>query len=66
MNRPYNVQNQPVGCISTDESLPEVRCPRCDRLWFKGRLIGEIRCRCKFTMSFTVEAKPIDDEHPKN
>jgi hypothetical protein len=64
--RKIDVQSQAVSCISGGDGLPEVRCPKCDRLWFKGVLVGEIRCRCKFMVVFTVEATPIDDQPRKN
>ena len=33
--------------------LPEVRCPQCRRLLFKGVLLGEIRCeRCGALVKF--------------
>jgi uncharacterized protein (DUF983 family) len=33
--------------------MPEVRCPQCRRLLFKGILLGEIRCeRCGALVKF--------------
>lgn len=31
---------------------PDVRCPACRRLLFRGQLVGEIRCRCGYLMRF--------------
>jgi hypothetical protein len=40
---------------------PEIRCPACDRLLFKGRDLDgsdiEIRCKCKLLI-FITSGKP--------
>lgn len=36
----------------TWEALPEVRCPRCKALLYKGTLHGAIKCRkCNFMLT---------------
>jgi hypothetical protein len=50
----FDVQRQPVSCIRTGNreqapsDLPEVRCPKCKNLQFKGWIeVGEIEIRCR-------------------
>ena len=41
------------------ELEPDVRCARCRRLLFRGKLQGEIKCKCGYLMRFRVGAKDI-------
>lgn len=38
------------------ELEPDVRCASCKRLLFRGKLEGEIKCRCGYLMRFRVGA----------
>lgn len=46
------------------EIEPDVRCAQCRRLLFRGKLQGEIKCRCGYLMRFRDRASQAPSAQP--